>query len=98
MNTPASPLPSAVASLSCRNVSRRVASGKGRLTILDRVNLDVVKHQALAIVGPSGSGKSTLLGLLAGLERPSEGGIRVDGRAIEGLDEDALADLPAGRR
>jgi len=42
-------------------------------------------------MGPSGSGKSTLLALLAGLDRPSEGGVTIDGEAIEAMGEDQLA-------
>ncbi|NJR20575.1 MAG: ATP-binding cassette domain-containing protein [Hyphomonadaceae bacterium] len=47
----------------------------------------------LAVVGPSGSGKSTFLGLLAGLDRPTTGSIRVDGVELASLDEDAVAGL-----
>jgi putative ABC transport system ATP-binding protein len=49
----------------------------------------------LAIVGPSGSGKTTLLGLLAGPDRPAAGKIRLDGRDLTSLDEDARARLRA---
>ena len=49
--------------------------------------------QCLAIIGPSGSGKSTLLGLIAGLDAPTSGEIRIDGVDITALDEDALARL-----
>ena len=45
------------------------------------------------MLGPSGSGKSTLLGLIAGLDRPSEGEVLLDGAAIQDLGEDALAVL-----
>ena len=48
------------------------------MTILDRVSLDALECDVLAITGPSGSGKSTLLGLIAGLDRPTSGSIVVD--------------------
>ena len=69
----------------------RLASGGRPVTILDGVTLDVAAGEVLAIAGPSGSGKSTLLGLMAGLDRPSEGAIRVAGVEITALDENALA-------
>jgi putative ABC transport system ATP-binding protein len=77
--------------LECRGVSRRLRSGDQLLTVLDRIDLRIEPAEAVAIVGPSGSGKSTLLGLLAGLDRPSKGSVLVSGRALEQLDEDALA-------
>jgi putative ABC transport system ATP-binding protein len=77
--------------LECRAVSRRLRSGDQVLNVLDRVDLRIDPAEAVAIVGPSGSGKSTLLGLLAGLDRPSDGSVLVMGVALEKLDEDALA-------
>src|ERR1700754_426363 len=77
--------------LVCRSVSRRLRSGEQLLQVLDRIDLRIAAAEAVAIVGPSGSGKSTLLGLLAGLDRPSEGSVLVSGVALERLDEDALA-------
>ena len=65
----------------------------GRLDVLTDVNLEVDDGDTVAIVGPSGSGKTTLLVLLAGLEPPAEGSVELDGRALDELDEDALADL-----
>ncbi|MGB1110891.1 MAG: ABC transporter ATP-binding protein [Gammaproteobacteria bacterium] len=69
----------------------------GQLTILDAIDLEVHPGESLAVVGPSGSGKSTLLGLLAGLDRPSEGEVWLLGQRLSGLDEDQRAELRAGR-
>jgi putative ABC transport system ATP-binding protein len=74
-----------------RGVSRRLPSGDRLLTILDRVELAVAAGELVAILGPSGSGKSTLLALMAGLDRPTEGSVELDGRRIDQLSEDALA-------
>jgi putative ABC transport system ATP-binding protein len=76
-----------------RDLVMRLRSAAGVVTILDGITLDVSPGQFVAITGPSGSGKSTLLGLLAGLDRPTAGSIRVDGVEIGELDEDALARL-----
>ncbi|MCA8981166.1 MAG: ABC transporter ATP-binding protein [Planctomycetes bacterium] len=67
------------------------------LTILDGIDLAIDAGELVAVLGPSGSGKSTLLGLLAGLDRPTSGSVLVDGRPIEGLDEDELALLRHSR-
>jgi len=75
------------------NLSMSYALEQGRLEVLTNVNLEVADGDTVAIVGPSGSGKTTLLVLLAGLELPAEGSVRLDGRALDELDEDALADL-----
>jgi putative ABC transport system ATP-binding protein len=71
----------------------RLRSAAGVVTILDGVTLDVPQGQFVAVTGPSGSGKSTLLGLVAGLDRPTAGSIRIDGVELSRLDEDALARL-----
>jgi putative ABC transport system ATP-binding protein len=84
-------------SLECRGVTRRLQSGNVVLTVLDGIDLRIEKRELVAIVGPSGSGKSTLLGLLAGLDRPSEGSVLVEGVALEPLDEDALSVLRRDR-
>ena len=63
------------------------------LTILHALDLKISDGQFVSIVGPSGSGKSTLLGLIAGLDAPTSGEIRIDNRAITNMDEDALAQL-----
>ena len=61
------------------------------LTILDDIDLDVRRGEFVAVLGPSGSGKSTLLALMAGLDRPSSGEVRLDGERIDRLSEDRLA-------
>lgn len=67
--------------------------GQGRLNVLSGVDISIGDGETVAIVGPSGSGKTTLLILLAGLERPVAGNIRLDNVEITGLDGDALADI-----
>jgi putative ABC transport system ATP-binding protein len=72
---------------------KEVPSGAETLTILHSLDLTIPKGQFVSIVGPSGSGKSTLLGLIAGLDAPTAGEIRIDGAAINAMSEDALAAL-----
>lgn len=74
-------------------LSKRVADSTGELTILNQVGFSVEAGATLAIVGASGSGKSTLLGLLAGLDTPTEGTVRINGIDIFALDEDGRAAL-----
>ena len=68
-------------------------ASSGRLTILEQIDFTVQAGTTLAIVGASGSGKSTLLGLLAGLDTPSSGTVRLGGTDIFALDEDGRAAL-----
>ena len=75
------------------HLSKRVADATGELTILKDIDFTVQAKETLAIVGASGSGKSTLLGLLAGLDMPTEGTVRLDGTDIFALDEDGRARL-----
>ncbi len=93
MDTPETERPPTV--LKARNLSKRVSSPEGPLTILDRVSLDVRQGESVAIVGASGAGKSTLLGLLAGLDVPTEGKIWLRDAEITALDEDGRAALRA---
>jgi putative ABC transport system ATP-binding protein len=74
-------------------LTKIVQSGDAPLTILDRVSFDIDAGDAVAIVGASGSGKTTLLGLLAGLDQPTSGEVRLDGIALAQQDEDARAAL-----
>jgi putative ABC transport system ATP-binding protein len=74
-----------------RGLTRRLPSGGRMLTILDHVDLTIAPGEFVAVLGPSGSGKSTLLALMAGLDRPSEGEVLLDGEAIHTMSEDRLA-------
>jgi len=72
-------------------LTRRLPSGGRMLTIVDGIDLAVAAGEFVAVLGPSGSGKSTLLALAAGLDRPDEGEVRIDGEPIQDLSEDRLA-------
>jgi len=77
--------------LRAERLTKTVVSGDAPLTILDEVTFDIAPGDSVAIVGASGSGKTTLLGLLAGLDRPSDGEVWIAGQALSGLDEDERA-------
>jgi putative ABC transport system ATP-binding protein len=79
------------------NLTKTLTSGSHQVEILRGIDLTVREKEVLAIEGPSGSGKSTLLGLLAGLDFPTSGSIRLDGEDISRMDEDQLA-LLRGRK
>ena len=72
-------------------LTKRVDNGGEPLTILHENSFAVAAGESVAIVGASGSGKSTLLGLLAGLDLPSSGSVRLGGESLTELDEDARA-------
>jgi putative ABC transport system ATP-binding protein len=74
-------------------LNKTVTDTSGQLHILTDINFTVQSGSTLAIVGASGSGKSTLLGLLAGLDHPTSGSVRLNGIDIYALDEDARAAL-----
>jgi putative ABC transport system ATP-binding protein len=78
-----------------RNLSKAYRRGSQEVPVLSDINLDVMTGDFLALMGPSGSGKSTLLNLIAGLDKPSSGVLRVAGVDIAELSESALADWRA---
>jgi putative ABC transport system ATP-binding protein len=67
------------------------------LTILHSLDLIIPDGQFISVVGPSGSGKSTLLGLIAGLDAPTAGEIRIDTHNITAMSEDALAEIRSAK-
>ncbi|TGV13566.1 ABC transporter ATP-binding protein [Mesorhizobium sp. M8A.F.Ca.ET.173.01.1.1] len=65
-------------------VTRRFDLSDNSFIALDRLSLDIADGEFVTVVGPSGCGKSTALNIAAGLLRPSEGSVLVDGKAVEG--------------
>lgn len=85
--------PETIPIVSAEGVGKQVATAAGYLTILEAVSFDIHAGESVAVVGVSGSGKSTLLGLLAGLDLPTSGSIRLAGECLNELDEDGRARL-----
>lgn len=74
-----------------KDVRKTYTRDKLQIPVLEGVTMSVAEGDFLALMGPSGSGKSTLLNLLAGIDQPTSGSIRVGGTEISGLSERALA-------
>ncbi len=81
--------------IAVENVTKRVADATGTLTILHDISFTLAPRETAAIVGASGSGKSTLLSIVAGLDVPTSGTVRLAGQDLFALDEDARAALRA---
>jgi putative ABC transport system ATP-binding protein len=79
--------------VSATDVKRSFGTGEAAVQALRGITVAFPKGQFTAIMGPSGSGKSTLMHILAGLDRPTEGSVVVDGTEIVGLDDKALTQL-----
>ena len=77
--------------LQVEGLGKRVRLPAGELTILEGVGFDIARGDTVAVVGASGSGKSTLLSLMAGLDLPSGGTVRLGGVELTTLDEDGRA-------
>ena len=77
--------------VSIRGVSKRYTRGKQTVDVLQKLDLDIAQGDFLALMGPSGSGKTTLLNLIGGLDKPSGGEVRVDGKRIDTLSAGDLA-------
>ena len=77
----------------CRNVCKTYLQGKIEIPALKNINFTVCEGDYTAIIGPSGSGKSTLMNLIGCLDTPTSGNLMIDGREVESLTANELADL-----
>jgi putative ABC transport system ATP-binding protein len=83
--------------IAVERLTKRVQDSTGTLTILHDIDFTLARERSVAIVGASGSGKSTLLSIIAGLDTPSEGTVRLAGIDLFAIDEDARAAVRAER-
>lgn len=77
--------------IECRGLTREYRKGENTIRPLDGLDLSVPAGDFLALMGPSGSGKTTLLNLIAGIDRPTGGSLRIAGVEVSGLSRNALA-------
>ena len=77
--------------LEVMDLTKKYGQGESEVAALDHVSFSVEKGEFVAIVGASGSGKSTLMNMMGGIDHPTGGSIRIDGREITSMDEDELA-------
>ncbi len=77
--------------VSIQNISKSYWRDSLEIPVLRNISFDIPEGEFLALMGPSGSGKTTLLNLIAGIDRPSSGGITVGGTDVTKLSETALA-------
>jgi putative ABC transport system ATP-binding protein len=80
-----------MAFIECRNLTREYRRGENVIRPLDGLDLDVEQGTFLALMGPSGSGKTTLLNLIAGIDKPTEGSLVIEGTDIARLSRSKLA-------
>ncbi|HRQ72016.1 MAG TPA: ABC transporter ATP-binding protein [Phycisphaerales bacterium] len=77
--------------IECRALTREYRKGDNVIRPLDGLDLDVEAGEFLALMGPSGSGKTTLLNLIAGIDSPTRGTLRIGGTDLASLSRNALA-------
>ncbi len=78
-----------------KHLAKSYTRGDQIVPVLDDITLDIARGDFIALMGPSGSGKSTLLNLIAGIDKPDSGLLRVDDQDITRLSEGQLADWRA---
>lgn len=78
-----------------RQVTKSYHRGEQRVPVLTNISFDIISGDFIALMGPSGSGKSTLLNLIAGIDKPDSGSLKVNGVDIATLSEADLADWRA---
>jgi putative ABC transport system ATP-binding protein len=80
-----------MALIEIRDLRKTYPLGGEEVHALDGIDLDIERGEYVAVMGPSGSGKSTLMNLIGCLDTPSSGSYLLNGKAVEGLDDEALA-------
>ena len=83
--------------IAVERLTKRVQDSTGTLTILHEIDFTLPRQRSVAIVGASGSGKSTLLSLIAGLDTPTTGTVRLDGVDLFAIGEDERAAVRAAK-
>lgn len=78
-----------------RQLTKSYRRGEQRVPVLNNISFDILSREFIALMGPSGSGKSTLLNLIAGIDKPDSGSLKVNGTDIATLSEADLADWRA---
>ena len=76
-----------------KNMCKVYTMGNNVVNALDNINLHIKKHEFVSIIGPSGSGKSTLMNMLGCLDTPTSGTYILDGKEVDKLNDDELADI-----
>ncbi len=87
--------PSSTPLVEIRNLVKSYTRGDQKVPVLRDITLNIERGDFISLMGPSGSGKSTLLNLIAGIDKPDSGILRIDGEDISQLDEIDLADWRA---
>ncbi|MEW5828195.1 MAG: ABC transporter ATP-binding protein [Chloroflexota bacterium] len=82
-----------MATIQAEKLTKIYGKGATAVTALDHVNINIREGEFVAVMGPSGCGKSTLLHLLGGLDKASEGRVRIGGQDLNDLSDDQLTEL-----
>jgi putative ABC transport system ATP-binding protein len=75
------------------DLTKKYAAGDTAIPALQKINLEIIRGELVAVVGPSGSGKTTLLNIIGGIDKPTSGKVSVFGEELTSKDEDLLADF-----